>query len=98
MRLWNMRTKTCVLVATGDGGHTNEVLSVVRPFHMAHSHKSYLSGFPHATVAVQDFNPIDGNNFVSSGMDDTVKIWWLKGLAASCSQPPPSLLAYIEIA
>ena len=42
-------------------------------------------------MAVQDFNPIDGNKFISSGMDDTVKIWWLKGLLLlSCSQAPPA--------
>ena len=30
LRLWNLRTHVCALVATGDGSHRNEVLSIVR--------------------------------------------------------------------
>ncbi|EIE27269.1 fertilization-independent endosperm protein 2, partial [Coccomyxa subellipsoidea C-169] len=54
LRLWNTKTKVCVLIMNGDGGHRNEVLSI-------------------------DFNPVDGNQFVSCGMDNTVKIWNLEG-------------------
>ncbi len=32
LRLWNHRTQVCVIIMTGDGGHTNEVLSVVSSF------------------------------------------------------------------
>ena len=30
---------------------------------------------------LQDFHPLDGNRFMSSGMDNTVKIWSLEGKA-----------------
>lgn len=30
---------------------------------------------------LQDFHPLDGNRFMSSGMDNTVKIWTLDGEA-----------------
>lgn len=29
LRLWNLRSRTCVLIMSGDGGHKNEVLSLV---------------------------------------------------------------------
>ncbi|KAG1661560.1 hypothetical protein FOA52_009559, partial [Chlamydomonas sp. UWO 241] len=28
IRLWNLKTRTCVLIMSGDGGHTNEVLTL----------------------------------------------------------------------
>lgn len=30
IRLWNWRTRVCVIVINGEGGHVNEVLSLVR--------------------------------------------------------------------
>lgn len=32
LRLWNLETQVCVCTMVGDGAHTNEVLSVVRPY------------------------------------------------------------------
>lgn len=31
LRLWNLTTRVCVLNLSGEGGHRNEVLTVVRP-------------------------------------------------------------------
>ncbi len=32
LRLWNLETQVCVCTMVGDAAHTNEVLSVVRPY------------------------------------------------------------------
>lgn len=37
---------------------------------------------------MQDFHPTDMFRFVSSGMDDTIKIWWLKGSDSQCCTRP----------
>ncbi|CAD7700744.1 unnamed protein product [Ostreobium quekettii] len=52
LRLWNIATKTCVLIVAGEGGHTAEVLA-------ADCH-------------------LNGEQFLSCGMDNCVKIWSLK--------------------
>ncbi|GMH38145.1 hypothetical protein BSKO_06029 [Bryopsis sp. KO-2023] len=52
LRLWNIRTKVCVVIVAGEGGHTAEVLAV-------------------------DCH-LNGDRFLSCGMDNCVKIWSLK--------------------
>ncbi|KAK9855466.1 hypothetical protein WJX84_007882 [Apatococcus fuscideae] len=42
LRLWNLRTHVCALVATGDGSHRNEVLSI--DFHPHDEHKFLSCG------------------------------------------------------
>jgi hypothetical protein len=31
LRVWNIQSKVCVAMLHGDGGHRNEILSVVKP-------------------------------------------------------------------
>ncbi|CAM9611059.1 unnamed protein product [Phaeothamnion confervicola] len=70
VRLWNVRTRTCVAIFAGDRGHRDEVLSI--DVHML------------------------GHWLVSSGMDNTVKLWSLEGdtlqarVAESYTHPKPT--------
>lgn len=37
--------------------------------------------YSHSDLVCQDFHPGDGNQFVSAGMDNTVKIWNMEGMS-----------------
>ncbi|GAX80271.1 hypothetical protein CEUSTIGMA_g7709.t1 [Chlamydomonas eustigma] len=48
VRLWNIKTKTCVLIMSGVNGHKNEVLSL--DFHMWDGHRFLSSGMDNTVM------------------------------------------------
>ena len=92
------------MIIHGDGGHLNEVLSIVRAFSrlglalwssrlVQQDWRAAQTSIPiylcrelnlqwrgrHVLLSVQDFHPFHGEQFLSAGMDNTVKIWSLTG-------------------
>ncbi|KAL4524792.1 hypothetical protein Ndes2526A_g06899 [Nannochloris sp. 'desiccata'] len=63
LRLWNLHSRTCILVFEGDGGHRSEVLCADWRLGTK-SNASTATGTPH-----------DDLMLVSGGMDNRVKIW-----------------------
>lgn len=80
LRLWNLETGVCTLVFSGEGGHRNEILSVVCLFGL-----QMLCTLLIAPRTKQDFHPSDVSRFVSAGMDYSIKIWAFNG-AQRCSR------------
>lgn len=78
-----MDTGICILIFAGAGGHRNEVLSVVK---MMFCKFWLLLWFKYNKDLelilwwlLQDFHPSDIYGIASCGMDNTVKIWSMKG-------------------
>ena len=83
MRVWNVNSGVCILILAGSNGHRNEVLSVVWIiqvilFPVKRVSLSFWNAAYHVSI-LQDFHPSNKDLIASCGMDNSVKIWSLKG-------------------
>ncbi|KAI7839483.1 hypothetical protein COHA_006750 [Chlorella ohadii] len=72
LRMWNLRTRCCVLVFQGDGGHRNEVLTL--------SWKAEARQAPDDSQCGEAPGG-DLGMLLSAGMDNQIKIWGLQPYA-----------------
>ena len=92
MRLWNLETQVCVLIISGEEGHTNEVLSVVNALRLL-----FNSGMQHICIkkcdGVRLMREYCSRLWVSGFGRVSGVHWFWRGNASVWSQSHQELLA-----